>query len=87
MNKKDNNNIVTKCEQLYLSSKKRLDGGRDATLTDEVVVALWKTVEDLQKKNLDLQKLIMNQQEEMVDYYYKTETSDTNITMATKTLH
>jgi hypothetical protein len=78
----DDKTIGQKCYQLYLMSKKNLEGD-NPDLADEVIVALWQSLDGLQNENNALQKLVGEQQQRLAKYYHQNEILSTRLAKAT----
>jgi hypothetical protein len=78
----NNDDIGVKCHQLYLMSKKRMEED-DPDLADEVIVALWNTVENLNTKKKSLEETIKQQTESLANYYHKQDILESKIALLT----
>lgn len=79
----NNDDIASKCHQLYLMSKKRMEEGDDPDLADEVIIALWNTVEDLNAKKKALGAIVDEQAQSLAAYYHKQDLLESRIAYLT----
>jgi hypothetical protein len=77
-----NNDIGSKCHQLYLMSLEKLKGD-NPDLADEVIVTLWNTVDTLNREKKSLQAIIMEQQKNLSEYYHKQDILESRISQLT----